>query len=122
LSFVAFNAVLAQRANFKAYKVARRNTWRHVESWLQALARSKSQDDCKSEDQHIKSIIAIEQQRRQARNVKRMNKKLKSLERRRLSLLTMKAFGLNTLPERISKRDARVKTVDDSRRPRPLHS
>jgi hypothetical protein len=38
-----------------------------------------------------------------------MNKKLKSLERQRLSLLTMKAFGLEYTPERISKRDARVK-------------
>jgi hypothetical protein len=86
-----------------------------------SLARSKSQDDMQVEDQHIKSILAIEQQRRQARNVKRMNKKLKSLERQRLSLLTMKAFGLG----HFSREDIEGDASENRRRfsqTGPLHS
>jgi hypothetical protein len=71
-------AILAQRANFKAYKVAKKEHIASRETWLQTLARSKSTADGKSEEQHTKSLITIEKQRRQAWNVKRMNNKLKS--------------------------------------------
>jgi hypothetical protein len=66
-------AILAQRANFKAYKLAKKEHIASRETWLQTLARSKSTDDGKSEEHHIRSLISIEKQRRQARNVKRMN-------------------------------------------------
>jgi hypothetical protein len=63
-------AVLAQRANFKAYRIARKS---HVESrstWLKQLADSKSQQGGKAPAKHLKSLISIEKQQRQARNVK----------------------------------------------------
>jgi hypothetical protein len=39
------SAVVAQRANFKAYRLAKKDHVSSRESWLQTLARSKSQDD-----------------------------------------------------------------------------
>jgi hypothetical protein len=71
-------ALVAQKDNFKAYQEAKKG---HVESrvsWLQHLARAKSLDDGKAAEKHVTSMLAIEKQRRQARNVKRMNHKLKS--------------------------------------------
>jgi hypothetical protein len=60
------DAILAQRANFKEYKLARNTHEASRASWLQQLARSKSQDDGKSEDQHMELLISIEKQRQQA--------------------------------------------------------
>jgi hypothetical protein len=74
----SLEAAAAKKANFKAYKVAKKDHIASRELWLQQLARSKSQDDGKSEDQHIKSLISVEKQRRQGRNVKVMNHKLKT--------------------------------------------
>jgi hypothetical protein len=71
-------AILAQQENFKAYKLARKEHIASRESWLLQLACSKSQDDGTSEEQHTKSLISIEKQRRQARNVKGMNQKVKT--------------------------------------------
>jgi hypothetical protein len=71
-------AKLASKVTFKAYKAAKKEHIVSRESWLSQLAQSKSQDDGKSADNHAKSLITIEKQRRQARNVKRMNQKMKS--------------------------------------------
>jgi hemerythrin-like domain-containing protein len=74
------NAVVAQRANVKAYQAAKKDHIASRELWLFTLARSKSQDDGKpAEDQHRNSLVSIERQRRQAKNVKMMNWKIKSL-------------------------------------------
>jgi hypothetical protein len=71
-------AILAQRENFKASKLERKEHIASRESWLLQLSRSKSQDNDTSEEQHKKSLISIEKQRRQARNVKRMNHKVET--------------------------------------------
>ena len=71
-------AILAQKANFKEYQAAKKLHVSSRVSWLRSLARARSQDDGKSEDQHITSLILIEKQRRQSRNVKRTTHKLKS--------------------------------------------
>jgi hypothetical protein len=73
------SAVVAQRANFKAYQSAKKDHIASRESWLFTPARSKSQDDGKPEEHHRNSLVSIERQRRQAKNVKMMNWKIKSL-------------------------------------------
>jgi hypothetical protein len=55
-------ALLAQRKNFKAYKLAHKEHIASRESWLLQLACSKSQDNGTSEEQHKKSLISIEKQ------------------------------------------------------------
>jgi hypothetical protein len=47
-------------------------------SWLRSLSLAQSEEDRKSATNHYSTLIAIEQQRRQARNVKRATHKLKS--------------------------------------------
>jgi hypothetical protein len=72
-------ALSTKKANFKACKAAKKNHVSARVSWLHSLACTRSsQDDGKTEDQHVKSLITIEKQRRQARNVKRTTHKLKS--------------------------------------------
>ena len=54
--------ILAQKANFKECQAAKKLHVSSRVSWLHSLARACSQDDGKSEDQHINSLISIEQQ------------------------------------------------------------
>ena len=71
-------AILAQKTNFKEYQAAKKLHISSRVSWLRSLARACSQDKGKSEDQYINSLISIEKQRRQSRNVNRTTHKLKS--------------------------------------------
>jgi hypothetical protein len=73
------SAVVAQRANFKAYQSTRKDHIASRESWLFTLAWSKSQDDGKPEEQHRDYLVSIECQQRQAKKVKMMNWKIKAL-------------------------------------------
>jgi hypothetical protein len=73
------SVVVAQRANFKAYQSAKKDHIASRESWLFTLAQSKSQDNGKLEEQHRNSLVSIERQRRQAKNIKMMHRKIKSL-------------------------------------------
>ena len=71
-------ALLAQKANMKACQPAKKTHVAARVSWIHALACSRSQEDGKSEDQHIKLLIMIEAQRWQARSVKQTAHKSKS--------------------------------------------
>jgi hypothetical protein len=74
-------ALIAQKANFKEYQLAKKTHVSARVSWLRSLARARSDSDGKTEANHYSSLIAIEQQRRQSRNVKRTTTKLKSFGR-----------------------------------------
>jgi hypothetical protein len=71
-------AILAQKANFKACRLAKKTHVSARVAWLRSLSLARSEEDGKSATNHYSTLVAIEQQRRQARNVKRATHKLKS--------------------------------------------
>jgi hypothetical protein len=115
-------AILAQKANFKEYRLAKKIHVSARVAWLRSLSLARSEEDGKSATNHYFILIAIEQRRRQARNVKRATHKLKSFGASRIIAPDSSGGGSSTLRRKISRRVANGRTLDDSRKLRILLS